>query len=43
MKCRDCDYFYSSFDGCMYSTDPDKEACEIVKPREEDRDGDEGN
>lgn len=31
MTCRDCVFYRTSLDGCMYSCDPDRDACELFR------------
>lgn len=31
MTCKDCVFYCTSLDGCMFSTDPDQPACELFR------------
>lgn len=36
MKCKDCKYDMCTLDGCMFSHDPNQEAREYFRPKEEE-------
>ena len=41
MTCGECKFYAGQLDGCMYSTDPSEEACDLFMPvKKEDDNGD---